>query len=118
MKTEITFPGKIAGLNGTGGLLNTHWTKRKKLRDQYIWLVKQLTKNKHEGAVKFTLTRYSTGVVMDYDNLVSTGKGLTDSLVRAGVIKDDKPEIIKVREYHQVKCKKGEQKTVILIEDI
>ena len=118
MRTEITFKGKVPGMNGADGLIRMHWRKRNKLRDQYVWLVKELTKNRHPGPVKLTLTRYSSGVAMDYSNLVSTGKLTVDSLVIAKVIIDDKDSIIQKQEYFQVKCKKDEQKTVIVIEDI
>ena len=119
MTTEITFPGIIAGMNGKFGLLRTHWTKRVKIRDTYVWWIKCKTKNRHAGAVKMTLTRHSTRRMADYDNLVSTGKNLVDALVIAGVITDDNMNIIKEREYIQVKAKsKLEQKTVITITDI
>lgn len=119
MTTEITFPGFVPGNNGPKGLLRMNWRKRKKLLDTYVWWVRSKTKNRHPGQVKFTLIRHSIGVQMDFDNLVSTGKLTGDSLVLAGVIIDDKPAIIKQREYIQVKvASKNEQKTVILIEDV
>jgi hypothetical protein len=119
MITEITFPGKVAGMNGKFGLLRMHWRKRNKLRDTYVWWVKSKTSNRHLGPVKMTLTRYSLRPTMDYDNLVSTGKSTLDSLVIAGVIIDDKPSIIQQREYLQERVsKKEDQKTVIKIEDL
>jgi Holliday junction resolvase RusA-like endonuclease len=118
MTTEITFPGYVAGNNGPKGLLRMNWRKRNKLRDTYVWWVKSKTKNRHAGAVRFTLTRYSSGVEMDYDNLVSTGKLTGDALVIAGVIADDNKSVIQERVYKQVKASKGDQKTVILIEDM
>jgi hypothetical protein len=119
MKTELIFPGVLPGNNGSKGLLRMHWTARNKLRDQFTWLVKVLTKNRHQGKVKLNLTRYYLTQPLDYDNLVSTGKIPVDSIVLARVILDDKESIISEREYKQVKVKtKGEQKTVIVIEDI
>lgn len=119
MTTEITFPGFLPGNNGAKGLLRMGWRKRNKLRDTYVWWVRSKTKNRHPGPVRIRLVRYSVGIQMDWDNLVSTGKIPIDSLVLAGVIVDDKPVIIQIREYEQVKAaSKKEQKTVILIEDI
>ena len=119
LKTELTFPGVLPGNNGSKGLLRMHWAARNKLRDQFTWLVRSLTKNKHAGKVKLQLIRYHAGISMDYDNLVSTGKLIVDSIVLANVIIDDKESIIAQRDYRQVKVKtKGEQKTVIIIEDL
>lgn len=118
MTTELTFPGSIAGMNGSKGLIRTHWARKKAMKNYYHYHVKSQTSNAHPGPVKLSLTRYSTGVEMDYDNLVSTGKNLIDSIVSAGVIKDDKKSIIQQREYEQIKCKKGEQRTVIIITDL
>jgi len=119
MITEIEFPGKIGGMNGKFGLLRMHWTKRNKLRDTYAWWIRSKTKNKHPGAVKWTLTRYGLRLMDDYDNLVSTGKIIADAFVIAGVIIDDKSKVIKEREYLQERVsKKEEQRTVIKIEDL
>lgn len=118
MTTELIFPGRIAGMNGKGGLIRTHWTQKKKMKEQYLWMVRQQTKNQHPGTVRLELIRHSAGVEMDYDNLVATGKNLVDSIVEAGVIKDDKQSIIIERDYRQVKCKILDQKTVIRITDV
>lgn len=118
LKTELTFPGVLPGNNGSKGLLRMHWTARNKLRDQFTWLVRTLTKNRHAGKIKLQLIRYHAGMSMDYDNLVSTGKLPIDSIVLSKVIIDDKESIIAQRDYRQVKVKtKSEQKTVIIIED-
>ncbi|MDQ6481608.1 hypothetical protein [Dyadobacter sp. LHD-138] len=78
-----------------------------------------MTKNRHPGPVRLELIRYHAGQQLDYDNLVATGKITIDSIVLAGVILDDKPAIIKERDYSQVKVKsKLDQKTVIIIADL
>ena len=119
MITEITFPGKIAGMNGTFGLLRMGWKRRNRLRDTYAWWIRSKTTNKHTGPVKWTLIRYGLRPMTDWDNLVSTGKIIADSFVLAGVIIDDKDKIIQKREYLQEKVsKKEDQRTVIRIEDI
>lgn len=118
MTTEITLLGKVPGMNGKGGLIRMHWTKKKKLKELYTWLVRQATKNVHPGKVSIELVRYSSGAPMDYDNLVSTGKLIFDSIVSAGVIPDDKDSVIVERKYRQEKCKILEQRTVITITDV
>ena len=118
MITTITFVGKVAGLNGSGGLQRLHWSKKKKLATGYDWVVRASTTYRHSGPVHFELVRYSTGREMDYDNLVSTGKLPVDSIVRAKVIADDTPAVIVSRKYSQVRVKTAaEQRTVIILTD-
>ena len=110
---EITFPGKVPGLNGAGGLLRMHWRKKLDLQNSYSRQVWALQLRRCSGPVRLELIRYSTGRPMDYDNLVSTGKLLIDALVRCQLIADDNPQVILERSYTQVRCKPDEQRTVI-----
>lgn len=120
MITEIIFMGLIPGNNGKNGLLRMHHTKRTKLKKNYLWIAKASKKIAHPGPVRLELIRYTTGnIPLDFDNLVSTGKDLCDSIVHAGIIPDDKPAIIRERDYSQVKVMKQEQQmTVIRIIDL
>lgn len=119
MTTEITFQGKVAGNNGPGGLLRLHWTKKKALSERYQWQVKaQAAGVCHAGPVRLELIRYSSGNNMDYDNLVSTGKVLTDSIVKCAVLPDDNPAVIVERQYTQEKCPVKNQRTVVRIIDL
>ena len=120
MTTEITFLGRLPGNNGVGGLLRLHWAKRKQLSERLDWIVRASTSYCHRGAVRLELVRYSTSTVpMDYDNLVSTGKLILDSIVRRKVIADDNPNVIVSRVYRQEKVKKkDEQRTVIRLVDV
>lgn len=119
MTTEIIFLGRLPGNNGTGGLLRLHWAKRKKLAERLDWIVRSQTSYCHAGAVHMELVRYSmSSILLDFDNLVSTGKYPIDSIVRRKVILDDNPSIIVGRVYRQEKVKsKDEQRTVITIVD-
>ena len=119
MTTEIIFLGKLPGNNGTGGLLRLHWAKRKKLAERLDWIVRLQTSYCHKGAVHVELVRYSmSSILLDFDNLVSTGKYPIDSIVRRKVIIDDNPSIIVSRIYRQVKVKsKDEQCTIVWITD-
>ncbi len=117
--TEIVFQGRVVGNNGKGGLLRMHWMAKTKLLNQYQWAVSAGAGfKKHRGPVKLELTRHSSGVEMDYDNLVSTGKLLIDAIVKAGVLPDDNQAVIAERSYRQVKAKKDAQRTVIRITDL
>lgn len=119
MKTEIIFPGTVPGNNGKGGLLRMPHKTKTKLKNSYIYQVRSITRNRHTGPVRFELIRHSTGPPMDYDNLVSTGKLLTDAIVLAGVIPDDNRFIIVEREYSQTKAINAEsQYTLVRIIDL
>lgn len=51
---------------------------------------------------------------LDYDNLVGGAKGLVDTLVRTGWLRDDSAKWAAI-EYRQEKCKRGEEKTVVRV---
>lgn len=57
---------------------------------------------------KLKLTRLSTRQP-DFDNLALSFKYVVDGLVKAGVIVDDKYEVIGESEYCWEKCKRDEQ---------
>ena len=116
----LTFPGRVVGNNGKGGLLRMHWAAKKKLTTRFIWQVlAQAGGRRFTGPVRLELVRYSIGSPMDYDNLVSTGKLLTDAIVRAGVLPDDTPAVIAEREYRQERAAgKDGQKTVVVLSGI
>lgn len=112
---EITFPGKVPGNNGAGGLLRMHWATKKKLLANYMLAVKGRPGfARYSGPVRIELVRYSIGPEMDYDNLVSTGKLILDAIVRCGILPDDNPTVIAERSYTQERAaSKAEQRTVI-----
>jgi hypothetical protein len=111
---EITFPGKIPGLNGAGGLLRMHWRRAQQLKKAFLLQVMAAGLRPMPGPVRFELIRYSTGQQMDFENLTSTGKYPTDALVKAGILPDDNPTIIQERTYTQTRvATAAEQRTVI-----
>jgi hypothetical protein len=111
---EITFPGKVPGNNGANGLLRMHWRKRLEHQKAYWLHVLAAGLQPMVGPVRFELVRYSIGPLMDFDNLVSTGKCTTDALVRAGILPDDNPTIIAERSYTQERAEsQAAQRTVI-----
>jgi flavoprotein len=54
---------------------------------------------------------------MDWDNFAASFKHIGDALVSNKVIKDDKPGVVVQFLPEQIKCKRVEQKVVIIIED-
>jgi len=118
MKTVIEIKENIPGLNGNHGLIREHFRGAAKRKERYtLWIMSQ-PRNIHTGPVKITLIRHTLRF-MDWDNMCASFKHLGDALVSAGVIRDDKPEIIKKFDPRQVKVnKQAAQKTVIEIEDL
>jgi hypothetical protein len=111
---EITFLGKVPGNNGANGLLRMHWRKRLEYQKAYRVQVAAARLCPMAGPVRLELVRYSIGPLMDYDNLVSTGKSTIDALVRCGILPDDNPTIIAERSYTQERAESKEaQRTVI-----
>lgn len=118
MKTTLTIPGRLEGLNGSKGLIRDNRWNRKKKKNSYQWLFLSQTTNRHTAEVKLTLTRYGKRE-MDYDNLVATGKIPIDALVSAGIIADDNSKSIIERHYLFVKIRMSDSdKTIIEIEDL
>lgn len=115
MKQVFELPIALPGLNGSKGLIRQHWTSAKKMKD---WLLQQVLEAElrcHEGQVRITYTRVSKKR-FDWDNMASSLKHVLDSLVKAGVIKDDSPKFIP--EQPKMFQEIGKPKTVIVIEDI
>lgn len=121
IKSTLTIDGIIAGLNGDEGLMRAHWTKIKKIKSLYAEIIRLHLLNgrirNHEGKVKITYIGYKSRL-MDWDNFCSSFKHIGDSLVKAQIITDDKPSVIISFIPQQIKCKRVEQKAVVIIEDI
>lgn len=106
------------GLNGSNGLIRGHWTKLKKEKEKWYFLVLQKYLKKHQGTVEIEFTRVSTRM-MDYDNLGASFKFIGDALVRSGVLIDDSPKIVKSLTTKWEKAKNTkEQHVIIEIKDV
>lgn len=119
MMTTLTIPEKVPSNNGAKGLLRMHWSRRGKLRDTWAWLFRAQTLNRHTGKVTIHFQHYYTGrSISDPDNLYSTMKIPLDSLKKAGIIVDDKIEIIGHPTFEQIPAAGGRVRTVITITDL
>lgn len=117
MTTHLLIPEHVPSLNGKGGMLRAHWSKKKKIIDRYIWFFRSQTQNRHAGRVRLVVTRMCRRP-LDYDNLVSCYKYHLDAIVRAGIITDDGPTVILESKYEQVRVGRDEQQqTTITITD-
>ncbi len=114
---RITLAGVISGLNGGSGLMRQHWAVAKKVKEQFVSRIAVLNPPKFPDIVRVTFTRYTIRF-SDWDNMVSTGKHVFDSLVKNGVLVDDSPKYIVDFLPKQVKCRRKDQRTEILIEQL
>jgi hypothetical protein len=114
----ITIPILIPGLNGSDGLMQEHFSKVIKKKEQYEAMLLSLRLYKHPGKVRITWTRY-THNLMDWDNHGASFKHIGDSLVAVGCIKDDMPEIVVEFIPKQIRVlTKGEVRMELLIQDL
>lgn len=120
LESVIVIDGLVAGLNGDKGLMRSHWSDTKKKKDLYKFIIGDHLRDnkarKHEGRITIQYIGYKS-VLMDWDNFCSSFKHIGDSLVEKKIIKDDKPSIVIQFIPQQIKCKRDEQKVVIIIKD-
>ena len=116
--TEIVFNFKVPMLNGSDGLIRSHFHVQKKQKEKILCEILAQTKARYKGEVRVTLTRYSV-TEPDIDNLCASFKHIGDMLVKCKVITDDKPSVIKdfIPKWKKAKNNK-QQKTVVQIEEL
>lgn len=119
-ESVLKIDGLVAGLNGDKGLMRSHWSSTKKQKDLYGMIIKdhinQGKVRKHDGKVSIQYIGYKS-VLMDWDNFCSSFKHIGDALVKAEIITDDKPSVVIEFIPQQVKCKRIEQKVLVIIKD-
>lgn len=118
---RIEIPGIVPGLNGNKGLIRSHWSNVGRQKKLYCQIIRsQLPSNYSKyrpvflGAVTVEYVLHKTSLY-DWDNAAASFKHIGDSLVKCGIIKDDKPKIIREFTPKQIKCKPKEQKVIIII---
>lgn len=84
-----------------------HWRARHRENQKWTTWVWKICRHRRPlrplRKALLILTRFSSQPI-DYDNLASSFKPVTDGLVRAGIIFDDDWETIGVPEFHWVRC--------------
>lgn len=108
------------GLNGDEGLIRQHFTlaRKQKIRLKLLFLSQRpVGHDPINYPVRITYVRY-TAFPMDWDNACASFKHIGDALQEAGIISDDSPKVISQFVPRQIKCKKVEQRTEIIIEPI
>ena len=116
----LTIDGLIAGLNGSKGLMRSHWSNTKKQKEIFQSIIaghlKDNKMRKHIGEVSIEYIGYKTRF-MDWDNFCASFKHIGDSLVKMGIIVDDSPKIVTQFIPSQIKVPQIGQKVVVIIKD-
>lgn len=115
MKQVFEFDFALAGLNGSKGLMQKHWSKHAKTKDSLLTQVLEKQPRCHDGQVRITYTRRSSKM-MDWDNCMASLKPILDAFVKVGTIKDDSPKFIP--EQPKLVQEIGKPWTQIIIEDL
>lgn len=119
-QSVLVIDGIVAGLNGSKGLMRGHWSVIKKQKDLFCLIINQQLKEgklrQHAGEVTIEYIGYKS-MLMDWDNFCASFKHIGDSLVKEKIIIDDNPKIVTQFIPQQIKCKRSEQKVVIIIKD-
>jgi len=119
-QSVLVIHGIVAGLNGSKGLMRSHWSNIKKQKTLFCQIIQQhLTEDKvrkHTGQVTIEYIGYKSSF-MDWDNFCASFKHIGDSLQKMKIISDDNPKIVTQFIPSQIKCKREEQKVIIIIKD-
>lgn len=119
-ESVLSIDGLVAGLNGDKGLMRSHWSNTKRQKELYQMIiadhVREKKVRKHEGKVTIQYIGYKS-VLMDWDNFCSSFKHIGDALVKSKIIVDDKPSVVIQFIPQQIKCKRVEQKVIVIIKD-
>tara|TARA_R110002096_G_scaffold220326_3_gene408814 strand:+ start:66 stop:452 length:387 start_codon:yes stop_codon:yes gene_type:complete len=111
-------PAQIRG--NTRAHFQTLNSIRRQRKETAMWLTKDaMTEakiDKLDGKVHVEYMFYNNRDI-DIDNLIFGMKATLDGIVNAGLIPDDSPSYVKITGDFE-KCKKGEEKTVIIISKI
>lgn len=118
MTTRIRLPYLMPGLNGPDGLMRQHYRDAARKRESLAWEIKQqkIGSTIYEP-IRVTYIRH-TERLMDWDNACASFKYIGDAMIEAGIIGDDSPKVIAEFIPRQIKCKREEQRTEIIIEKI
>jgi hypothetical protein len=118
MTEYIKLPYLMPGLNGPEGLMRQHYRDAAKKRESLTWEIRgQKVGQTIYDPIRVTYIRHSEKL-MDWDNACASFKYIGDAMIEAGIIGDDSPKVIAEFIPRQVKCKRDQQYTEIIIEKI
>ena len=89
---KLVIPGQFPTMNTIIDKSKTHWSKYKRMKDNYDAIVQYYVEQqriKFFEAVKLNITYYRKDKRTDPDNIAAAKKFIIDGLVSAGVLEDD-----------------------------
>ena len=87
---KITVPGPLPDLNQIINAAKTHWTKYRRMKQEYTDLVAWCAKGQEQvERADFVFTWYAPDRRTDPDNIAAAQKFGFDGLVKAGVMEKD-----------------------------
>jgi hypothetical protein len=95
---ELHIPAVPPGPNGPRGMLRSHWTKRRKIRDEWYYLVHSAVTDAQAWNYQGSGNPVEVHIhqcrkrLMDQDNLVASCKVILDVLKMMDLIMDDSPQ--------------------------
>lgn len=106
-------PDYPPSLNGNDGLLRLHWSKRKKVLEKFMWMIRGMRQDRLRNPCTLVITNYYARVPMDWDNLAGRLKIVGDALVKLKLIKDDSPKFIESCQLSQIKVDKLDKEQLV-----
>ena len=106
---DFFIPELPPGLNGDKGLIRMHFHAYRKVKERWMWLLRQAAGTKkapHPCHIK--MERYYASQPMDFDNAYSSVKVPGDAMRAIGLLVDDDPSCVAglTVTQHKVKTKK------------
>lgn len=112
----IILEGLAPGLNGSKGLMREHWSAKDKRKANYVLRLSVLKLPKFDK-VRITYTLHCS-LLMDWDNACASAKSIFDAMVKVGTLPDDSPKYIIEFIPKQIRCRRKDVHTEILIEKL
>lgn len=113
---EIHIPYLLPGLNGKDGLIRQHFREAARAKEK-LFLCARAQRPAAWVPVEKCRVVYTRWAArrMDWDNAAASAKHLLDALVKAGIMRDDSPEVVVEFSVRQEKSKKLDECTTIEI---
>ena len=88
-----------------------HWSSRRKAQAKVAWeiIASGMKAKRPLQRARVSITRRTTGVAPDPDNLVASAKLILDALVQLGIIADDTPDVVELEVNWEQAKKKADQ---------
>ena len=110
MKFELPF-----ATPSNNAVMRMHHRDRTRQHTEYTWQVKALGQLPRFEKCHVTVIRYGNRLI-DFDNMGGGLKFLMDAMVKNNILADDSPKCVLSLKLWQEKCKRADEKTVVMVE--